>query len=276
MSENQSGDDQGQDFARQGKSGLSLPRKDAGTRPPGNRSRRKAGIYEKVRQAGQMDEGTAARWFIPLAALVVILLVAGIAGYGSQNNAITALRNEVAALRAQMESSNNADLGSRVDRVLARVDGLRARLDSVEDLNAELQAVRSTVAGQTDMLEALSGRLEALEQASSGSDSTDKESGDADAADAASPQPASASDQPDGGEWVLNLITVSDRTSAETVQKRLGEMGVESRIDPISRDGKSLLRVVVPGFKSRAEAEAAAPGIKDRLDLSGDPWIARQ
>jgi len=273
MSENETGDDQDRGSSRPGRSGLSLPREDAGARSTGPRSRREAGVYEKLRRAGQMDESTAARWFIPLTALVVIVLVAGIAAYRSQSNTLTALENEVAALRVQMEDSDNTDLASRIDRLLARVEGLGARLDSMENLNSELQALRRTVTEHTDSLEALNGRLEELEQASAESGRSQADSAQGDAAGS---EAGPAAEQPGDGEWVVNLITVSDRTSAESVKKRLGDMGIASQIVPITREGKSLLRVVVPGFESRGEAEAAAPGFKQRLDLPGDPWIARR
>lgn len=275
MSENETSDDQDRGSSRPGKSGLSLPKEDPGVRPTGPRSRRETSLYDKLRRAGQLDENTAGRWFIPLTALVVVVLVAGIAAYRSHGTALTALENEVAALRAQMQDSDNTDLASRIDRLLARVEGLGARLDSMENLNTELQALRRTVTGHTDSLEALSGRLEELEQAPTGSDSSQTESESAEA-DATAGGAAPASGQSGDGEWVVNLITVSERTSAEGVKKRLDDMGIASQIVPITREGKSLLRVVVPGFESRGEAEAAAPGFKKRLDLPGDPWIARR
>jgi hypothetical protein len=53
-------------------------------------------------------------------------------------------------------------------------------------------------------------------------------------------------------------------------------MGVDSRIDEITRDGRTLYRVVVPGFETHDQARAAAPDLKSRLELPGDPWIAEQ
>lgn len=36
------------------------------------------------------------------------------------------------------------------------------------------------------------------------------------------------------------------------------------------------LWTVVPGYPSQDAAADAAPGLKDRLELPGDPWIVRE
>lgn len=268
MSENESRDDQDPGFPREGKSGLSLPRDDTGSRPTGPRARRDAGLYDKLRRAGQASEDTVARWFVPAAALVVLLFIVNTAMYFSQSSELSAWQSEVAALRQQLDSSANQDLRPEIERIGASVEDLGTRLDAIEDTAAEVKSLRTELARVDKRIEALGGRVDELEQASSDSGGT---------ADSASgSQAPQAAAQAAEGEWVINLITVSDPAAAEGVRKRLDGMGVESRIEAVTRDGKSLHRVVVPGYESLDAARSAAPDLKNRLELSGDPWIARQ
>lgn len=273
MSENEPGDDQGQGFVREGKSGLSLPRDGAENQATETRPRSKASVYEKLRHAGSMNESVVARWFAPVAVLLVILFIVNAAMYFSQSSELAAWKSEVAALRTQLETSRSNDPGPELDRILASVEGLDARLGSVEERTAGIQALQEELAAQNDRIEALGSRIDGLEQSPDESGSTASGSG---SGETSGSQPAEASGQSGDGEWVINLITVSDRASAEQVVKRLDEMGVDSRIEPTIRDGKSLHRVVVPGFQSHDQARNAVPSLKDGLELSGDPWIARQ
>lgn len=273
MSENRTGDDQGQGFARDGKSGLSLPRDGAENRATGPRPRRKAGVFESLRRAGSVHESVAARWFVPAAALLLVLFIVNAAMYFSQSSELSALQSDVAALRTQLETSRNNDPGPELDRILASVESLGARLGSVEEMTSGIQSLQEEFAAQNDRIEALGSRIDELEQAV---DQSGGAASGSDSSETSGSQASGVSGSSGGGEWVINLITVSDRASAEQVVTRLNEMGVDSRIEPTTRDGKSLHRVVVPGFQSRDEARNAVPGLKDGLELSGDPWIARQ
>lgn len=269
MSEHESSDDPGNEFVRNGQSGLSLPREDAENRAARSRPRRGAGIRERFRQTGGMSE-KAARWFVPTAAVVVLLLIVTIVMDLSQRGTVTALEDRVAALQQELEAAGDNDARAEIERMARRLEGLGARLDTVDELQAELQALRTALTQQQETITALTGRLDELEQASSGSGGADQ------SADAPAPESAQTSDASSAGEWVVNLITVADRSSAEDVQKQLAERNVNARIDSISRDDRSLYRVVVPGFPSRDAAQNAAPGLKNDLDLADDPWITRQ
>lgn len=273
MSENESGDAHDRGLGRERQSGLSLPRDESRGRSTGARSGRPSGVYDRLRGATAVDESVVARWFIPVVLLLVVLFVVNISMYISQNNELTAWQSEIAALREQVEASGNNDRDSEIDRIRASVEGLGTRLAAIEQMNTDLQALQTEVARQNETIEALSGRMDAIEQASAGSGGTGSDAGSSD--DSGS-QSAGTADQSGGGKWVINLITVADRASAESMQKRLGNMEIDSRIETITRDGKSLHRVVVPGYDSQEAAADAAPGLKDRLELSGDPWIARQ
>lgn len=270
MSENDSSDEPGDDFARSGQSGLSLPREDAENRTARSRSRRGAGIHERFRQAGGMSEHAAARWLVPAAVVVILLLVVTIVMELSQRGTVAALEDRVATLQQELEAASGNDARAEIERMARRLEGLGERLDTVDELQAELQALRTALTQQQETITALTGRLDELEQASSGSGGADQ------SANAPAPEPAQTSDASGAGEWVVNLITVADRSSAENVQKQLAELNVSARIDSISRDDKSLYRVVVPGFPSRDAAQTAAPGLKQDLDLADDPWITRQ
>lgn len=272
MSANETGDEHQRDFEREGKSGLSLPRDETGGRATGPRGRRAAGMYDKLKQASGAGDGTPARWLVPAAAVVVVLLVVNIAMYFSQSNELAAWKSEIAALRERVAASGSNDLGPEVDRIAARLEGLSTRVEASRETSATVEALRADLTRQNQRIEALAARVDELEKSASQPGGGAETSGTG-ASDA---QPAGAAGEQDGGAWVINLITVSDRASAESVRNTLQEKGVDSRIEPVTRDGNTLLRVVVPGFASRAEASDAVPGLKESLGLPGDPWISRQ
>lgn len=271
MNENRPRNYQGPSLGGEGKSGLSVTPEDAENRSTGTRPRRDTGIQGRLRRTSQIDADTVSRWFIPAAALVLILFIIVVAMYFSQGSELNALKRDVAALGEQ--STDTSMLSSDMDQVLARVDELDARMNSAEDMNTEIQALREDVARQNETIETLTSRIDELEEAPSTSGSADSGSGDT---GASGTQSTPAADQASSGDWVVNLITVADRASAERFQERLGTLDVDSRIESITRDGKTLQRVVVSGYGSRDEARDAAADLKNRLELSDDPWIARQ
>lgn len=271
MSENEPGDDQNQGFGREGKSGLSLPRDEAqGRRPTGARPRRNSGIYDRLRGAAEVNEGAVGRWFIPVVAILILLFIVNIGMYVSQSNELAAWQREIAALREQVDASRTTDPGAEIERLRSSVADLDGRLSSIEAADADLEAMQAELAGQNEAIESLRSQVEEMEQAAAQSGSA------AAGAEESGSQSAGTSGQSDGGEWVINLITVRDRASAERMQERLGNMEIDSRIETIDRDGTAMHRVVVPGYQTQDAATDAAPGLKDRLELPGDPWIARQ
>jgi len=274
MGDNDRGRNQDRDSIHEGRSGLSLPSEDGGHRSgAGGRGRRGGGFQEALRRAGRLDEGMAARWFIPLAALVVVLFLVNLAMHYSQESELAAWKEEVASLREQVAAARDNDAGARLDRIQARVEALDTRLGAITKPNEQSQALGSSIERLGSRIDALASRVEKVEQPEADSGGAASASSDSAAnGGEASQRPA----QSEGGAWVINLITVSDRASAESVVARLGEMGVDAAIEPVTRDDKTLHRVLVPGFASRADAEAAAPGLKQALEISGDPWISRR
>lgn len=266
MSEDEPGGTRNQDFPGEGRSGLSLSREESENRSARPRSRRPPGVYGKLQHAVHAPESVVARWFIPLAGLVVVLLIVNVAMHLSRGGELDALTREVTALRSQTEASNIEGLSAEIDRLAARVEGFTAQLTDIDKLNADLQALEAEVIRQSETIAAFSGRMDELEQASSRSGSEEPSTSPA----------GQASQEAGGGNWVVNLITVADSVAAAQVQKGLVEAGFEARIVPITIDGKELRRVVVAGFESFEAATSAAPALKERLELSDDPWITRE
>lgn len=274
MNENEPGGDQNQGFGREGKSGLSLPRDEAqGRRPTGARPRRNSGVYDRLRGAAEVNEGAVGRWSIPVVAILVLLFIVNIGMYVSQSNELATWQREIAALREQVDASRTDDPAAEVERLRSSVADIDGRLSSIETADADLEAMQDELARQNEAIESLSSQIDEMEQTPA---RTESEPADAAGAEESGSQSAGASGQSGDGQWVINLITVRDRAAAERMQERLGNMEIDSRIETIDRDGTAMHRVVVPGYQTQDAATDAAPGLKDRLELPGDPWIARQ
>lgn len=274
MNENEPGGDQSQGPGREGKSGLSLPRDEAqGRRPTGARPRRSSGVYDRLRGAAEVNEAAVGRWFIPVVAILVLLFLVNIGMYVTQSNELAAWQREIATLRGQIDAARTDDPGARIEQLRSSMADLDARLATMETADVDLEAIQAELARQNEIIESLSSRMDELEQTPAPADS---EADDTAGADESDPQSAGASGQSGDGQWVINLITVTDRASAARMQERLGNMDIDSRIETIDRDGTAMHRLVVPGYPTRDAAADAAPGLKDRLELPGDPWIARE
>lgn len=316
MSKDQSDDDQGQRFLWENQGEPSLPRhgntaSGAGASPasgqhtpasgssgssPGAASGTPAGhaqssgssstasrpsrgstAYDKLTRARHGGQGILGRWLVPVSAIVLVILIVGLVLLFSRGDELESLKSQVAALQAQNESTGGVDqLRAEFERLDARVEGLATELGNADEPGARMQALESQVAEQNAAVEALTGRVDELEQAlASAQDAAPEEAAPADEAESAS-QSTQSSAQPADGDWVINLIAVGDRASAEQVQGRLAEMGVEAEIQTVTRDGRTLQRVIVPGYASRDDAQSAAPTLKKDLGLADDPWITRE
>lgn len=269
MNENRPEDEPNPGPGGEPRSGLSVSREDTEGRSPPPRSRRRGtGTTDKLWQAAQADESIVAHWFLPLAGLVLVLLIVSVAMYFSHGSQLNALSREVATLRDQNIGTTSA---SEIEQAQARVAELTSQLGVVDELNAEIQALRDQLQKQNQRIETLAGRIEALEKTPASSAGTaSNDSGDS------STQTEQVDAQTDGGQWVVNLITLGDLEAAESFQKRLNELGIKSRIEAITSGDKTLQRVVVPGFGSQEAAQQVVPELKRSLELSDDPWITRQ
>ncbi|HSH40759.1 MAG TPA: SPOR domain-containing protein [Arenicellales bacterium] len=265
MSERESSDEQQRGPVREGRSGLSLPRDETGGKGRDTRSAR-GGIHAGLRRAGLGGESGMARWLGPAAVVVILLLLINAFMYFSQGRELAAWQQEIAAIRDRVDTLAGNRPDAEFERMRVSLDRLSSRMDDLQGLGENLEALETRVAARDQELEALSDRLDELEGASTAAPESEASSSGQDAGG-----PDSAT-----GEWIINLITVSERASAEAVRERLSDMDIESRIDDITRDGRTLYRVAVPGFETRDQARTAAPDLKSRLELPGDPWIAKQ
>lgn len=269
MNENRPEDEPNLGPGGEPRSGLSVSREDTDGRSPPPRSRRSSpGAADKLWQAAQADESIVAHWFLPVAGLVLVLLIVTITLYFSHGGQLNTLSRQVAALQ---EQNVGATSGSEVDRVLARVDELGSRIGAIKELDAEVKALRDQLLEQNKRIEALAGRVEAIDKAPAAASTGTGSSSSGES----NTQTAPAESQAEGGEWVVNLITLGDLEAAESFQERLDKLGIESRIEAITSGDKTLQRVVVPGFSSQEAAQQVVPELKQRLELSDDPWITR-
>lgn len=216
----------------------------------------------------------AGKWLVPIAGAIGVLLVVGFLMYLSRLNELNTLEREVSTLRAQSESADrNADVRAELERQAARIEGLATRLDVMIDARDAVVKLRRELSRQSAELATMAVRLNRLEQDSGPAAPSTAARDDRD------PPPANAPEsrpvEPAPGRWTINLVSVADPESARQVERRLDELGVESRIDEVEMDRRSLRRIVVPGFGSYGEAKTAASRLRQQLGLSEEPWISR-
>lgn len=242
--------------------GLSLPGEEARQRPKTERGKRETGAQAKLRRAADVDQNLAMRWFLPVTIVLFLMLILLASLLIAQGSRLDTLQRRVAEMSERLA---NTDADTAIEQLRTRIDALDDRLEIASDIGSGTRALEQTVTEQSSMIEKLADRLDELEQAS-------QDTGAESDATAAGAPPSTQS----AGSWVVNLITVADRASAEDFQKRLDELRVKSRIQSVTIEGKSLLRVVVPGFQSQDDAKSAGTELKQQLELSDEPWIARQ
>ena len=74
------------------------------------------------------------------------------------------------------------------------------------------------------------------------------------------------------GQWQLVLISLTDIDSAERELWRLRELGYPVNKKSVIRDGRTLHRLLLPGFVSAEAALAARGSLAERLGI-GDAWV---
>jgi cell division septation protein DedD len=78
-----------------------------------------------------------------------------------------------------------------------------------------------------------------------------------------------------GGEWVINLITVSRAEHAAQLLAKYRRLGIEAEQLEINRGGKRLYRLSVGGFPTRPKAEGYAAEARAKLELK-ETWVTRR
>ena len=78
-----------------------------------------------------------------------------------------------------------------------------------------------------------------------------------------------------GGAWQLVLIALTDENRAEQVLAGYREKGFPARRKTVVRDGRTLHRLLLPGYESKDAALNARKRIEAELGTSGTwVWIA--
>lgn len=221
------------------------------------------------------------RSILPVIIVAVLVLIAVGYMYFSEADRVVALENQVNNLSRRVDAVGEAtELPKRVAQLETRMAQLDDRLEAIGGVGASVQGVKQAVADLSTQLGALSKQISAVE-ASVQAPLTAAPSPQASPSAAQSPaETAEPEAQPSSGAadrtWEINLISVTDLKAANQIRQRLADIGVQARIDTVPHEGKSLHRVVVPGFASYTDAQGAATRIKRALNLTEDPWIARR
>jgi cell division septation protein DedD len=75
-----------------------------------------------------------------------------------------------------------------------------------------------------------------------------------------------------GGPWVVNLVSLYDKTAANQFTEKARTRGIRAETHPVDVNGKQTWRVQVGGFSSRDEASAYGDTSKEKLGLNS-VWI---
>lgn len=77
------------------------------------------------------------------------------------------------------------------------------------------------------------------------------------------------------GQWQLVLISLSDANRAERLLADYRELGIAARRKSVVRNGRTLHRLLLPAFESKADALGAAGRI-EKLTGARDSWVWRK
>ncbi len=85
-------------------------------------------------------------------------------------------------------------------------------------------------------------------------------------------KPMAAAPAPAGGDWVVNVASLSDAKAAAAEQARLKQAGINAEIEQTQMSGHTWYRVRVGGFNSRQEAQVYSDMLKEKINAA--PWVA--
>ena len=163
--------------------------------------------------------------------------------------------NEMAVIlegpMSHVQESNKEELGA----IMARLDASDAALKSMNEKLAKLESSREAMAKQAASSPAQStpSKPARLVQATES---------------AAGAMPTAAK-----GGWKLNLTSMRSEVNAQSELARLRKGGVKAEISRAKVGGDTWYRLSVPGFASKAEAQAYGKQLKTKYGLN--PWITR-
>lgn len=78
--------------------------------------------------------------------------------------------------------------------------------------------------------------------------------------------------QADGG-WTVHLLSSPNREAAERARQKLRKTGYAAQVRQVRLNGQTWYRVSIPGFVSKAEAQAFQAHIIGKLGIT-QPWIS--
>lgn len=206
------------------------------------------------------------RGLIAAVLAVVGLVAAGGAGYLAYelDGKVTALQQQVAQVQARAASAGGGAAAGQAEQALRETQKLGARLSELAIiLEGPMSHLRET--NERDIRN-LVARLDALEGAIDGIQRERV---------AAPPKPsaaAAAAPEPKG-QWAVNLVSLSDRRSAQQEQAQLKSRGIETQLDPATVDGQTWYRLRVTGFVSKEAAEGYVAKVRGKPGLGG-AWVS--
>jgi cell division septation protein DedD len=158
--------------------------------------------------------------------------------------------NEMAVL-LDGPMSHLSDTGAQLNTMSVRVDELERRIASLSD---ELAATKRTVPPVAKAPDTTKAASPAPQRA-------------AKVASLAPQLPTPAS----GGDWVVNVASLSEAKAAAAEQQRLQQAGFNVEVQTARMEGRVWYRVRATGFPSREQAQIYSDMIRHKMGLT--PWV---
>jgi len=147
-----------------------------------------------------------------------------------------------------------AELNARVESLAVSFAGLETRVTQNADHSTTLYTTATT---------STPGTLASIPQPAS-----DKLATESLTKSTPPTQPKSSS----GGPWVVNLVSLYDKTAANQFTEKARTRGIRAETHPVDVNGKQTWRVQASGFLTRDEASAYGDTSKEKLGLDS-VWI---
>jgi cell division septation protein DedD len=180
-------------------------------------------------------------------------------------------------------------LESAIDRQVNALTILRARLSPTDtrakelaELNARVETLATSFAALETRITQDAGQTTALSTTATASipgtlagvpqPANDKPATETLTKSTAPAQPQSISND---GPWVINLVSLYDKTAANRFTEKARTRGVRADTNQVTVKGKQVWRVQVSGFSTQDEASAYGDTSKEKLGLNS-VWIFKK
>jgi chemotaxis protein histidine kinase CheA len=237
---------------------------------------------------------------LPLAALLAGALGLGTAGFATwhamQNQQQLAALSATQEAQAAAASSSSGEKNSeRLEIVEGRLDNMLGALESITESmqqnssapmdNGQLAAMQARLDRMETGVADLASKLHRLDQSLGAMQDQLKEVKDAPPArpvvatpakSPAQPQAAAAvkPNDPSGGDWAVNLLSVHKESLADREIKRLARLGLPVEKIQAQKGSQTWYRVRVIGFPNYGEAKKYQAVMKKDYDLK-DAWVGK-